>query len=178
MWVKHASARGIAQRPAVHEHRAPLHQHAPFAPVRLRPPRGETLEGVSCGSISTRGQSTPFENILCRFGAASPSVPLQHTDDWALCEAPPSYNARAVSFEHYMPFTDANNVTDGTVKLTTSGDAEVKGGVLRLTDPFGPNDYLSDRDKINMRSVQWVPRSSPFVGRITRSSGSRCSLSS
>lgn len=128
-------------------------QHAPFAPVRLRPPRGETLGGSLVRvDFDARGQSTPFENILCRFGAASPSVPLQHTDDWALCEAPPSYNARAVSFEHYMPFTDANNVTDGTVKLTTSGDAEVKGGVLRLTDPFGPNDYLSDRDKINMRS--------------------------
>ena len=128
-------------------------QHAPFAPLLLQPPRGGALGGSLVRvDFDSRGQSLPFEDIRCQFGVAKPTVPLQHTSEWALCEAPPSYDARAVSFEHYLPFTDAENVTDGSVQLTTLGDASVKGGVLRLTDPFAPNTFMSDREKLESGS--------------------------
>ena len=129
-------------------------QHAPFSPRVLLPPRGANLGGgLVRVNFDSRGQSVPFEDIRCRFGAADSTTPLQHTSEWALCLAPPSYFARATSFEHYLPFGDAENATDGSVRLDTIGDAAVTSGVLRLTDPSADNQYLTDLAKIKTRSA-------------------------
>ena len=64
--------------------------------------------------------------------------PLQHAADWALCIAPPAYEADAHALRHAISF-DAplpahSSATDGVFLLELHGVAAIAGGVLRLTD--------------------------------------------
>ena len=107
---------------------------------------------------TTHDGAQTFEDLRCRFGVAKPTRPVQHSDRWALCVSPPSYETGAAAFAHTVEFgTDAprpssggpwpftsetrrrrSTVADGAIKVDVYGDARIEGGVLRLTD------YLDD----------------------------------
>ena len=113
----------------------PFSFYPPLILLSTEPSRGTALGGALVRvDFDSAGQTFPFEATRCRFGAAPPIEPLQQTGRWVLCQAPPSYEARATSFEHVLRFDDAN-LTDGSVRVETAADALVSGGVLRLTDP-------------------------------------------
>ena len=129
-------------------------QHPSFALSSLVPRRGEALGDIFVRvNFDSFGQRVPFEDIRCRFGVATPTTPLQHTDSWALCLAPASYDARAASLQHRVPF-DVPNATDGEMHLTSMGDASVSGGQLRLTDPAaGYASILSPIERVRTRAA-------------------------
>ena len=146
---------------------------APLVVTAVEPPRGPALgrttalvrfdaPGQAGGGgekvSTTHDGAQTFEDLRCRFGVAKPTRPVQHSDTWALCVSPPSYETGAAAFAHTVEFgTDAprpssggpwpftsetrrrrSTVADGAIKVDVYGDARIEGGVLRLTD------YLDD----------------------------------
>ena len=117
----------------------PFTQYAPLRFMRLDPPSGGALGDTAVlVHFNTSGQRKPFEALQCRFGTAPPTLPVQHSSEWAVCLTPAAHIAGARALLHRLDF-----------------EGELAAAVLPPTDPSV---------KMGGRSLQYVMLSPPRCG--------------
>ena len=117
----------------------PFTQYAPLRFARLDPPSGNALGDTAVlVHFNASGQRKPFEALQCRFGIAPPTLPVQHSSEWAVCLTPAAHIAGARALLHRLDF-----------------EGELAAPVLPPTDPSV---------KMGGRSLQYVMLSPPRCG--------------
>ena len=117
----------------------PFTQYAPLRFARLDPPSGGALGDTAVlVHFNASGQRKPFEALQCRFGIAPPTLPVQHSSEWAVCLTPAAHIAGARALLHRLDF-----------------EGELAAPVLPPTDPSV---------KMGGRSLQYVMLSPPRCG--------------